>query len=174
MEVLIKYCKKEHNIFEGCDTIQLGTLDYYRRMDASFTIGDPKEATFQLTNAGNPLDLSVDQTERLTNGRWTGAGDPNRILFRAEKGSRVIKSIEFPNCYIFCTCKFHENYNKMEFAQKFVPSYDSSYMITDIPLFSRNLAKALLEQFMIKDLKGMVPSVRNQSHCAETHHCHWT
>ena len=27
---LIKYCKKEHNLLDGCNTIQLGTLDYYR------------------------------------------------------------------------------------------------------------------------------------------------
>jgi len=152
METLIKYCKKEHNIFKGCDTIRLGTLDYYREMDPSFNIADPGEATFQYTSAGNPLALSVDQMERLTDGRWTAAGDPNRPFMRAEKGGNIIKQKEFPNCYIFCTCRFHELYNKKKFAHKFNPNYDSSYMITNVSLFSRDLAQILFRQFMLEDL----------------------
>ncbi len=152
MEILIKYCKKEDNIFQGCDTIRLGTLNYYRDMDSSFTIADPGEATFQLTSAGNPLVLSVDQMERLTGGRWTAAGDPNRQFMRAEEGAKIIKSVEFPNCYIFCTCRFHGQYNKKEFAQKFNSDYDSSYMITNVPLFRAGLGQVLLTQFMLEDL----------------------
>lgn len=151
MEVLIKYCKKEHNIFQGCDTVQLGTLDYYREMDPDFNIADPKEATFQFTIAGNPLVLSIDQMGRLTDGRWTGVGDPNRQLMRAKEGAKIIKSVEFPNCYIFCTCRFHSQFNKKKFAQKFKSNYDSSYMITNSPLFTRNLAKILMSQLKLED-----------------------
>ena len=28
---LYKHCIKQHNILEGCNTIRLGTLDYYRK-----------------------------------------------------------------------------------------------------------------------------------------------
>ncbi len=152
MEILIKYCKKEHNIFQGCDTIRFGTFDYFRDKNSSFTVADPGEATFQLTSAGNPLVLSGDQTAILTDGRWTAAGNSNRPFMRAEEGAKIIKSTEFPNCYIFCTCRFHELYNKKEFAQKFDPNYDSSYMITNVPLFIRGLAQVLLTQFRLEDL----------------------
>ncbi len=50
MNILIKYCEEKYNIYSGCDTVQLGTLDYYREMDPSFIISDPKEGTLELTN----------------------------------------------------------------------------------------------------------------------------
>ena len=151
MEILIKYCQREHNICQGCDTLRLGTLDYYKKLDSTFT-GDPTEATFELTNAGNPLALSIDQTEKLTDGRWTGAGDSTRQLLKVEKGGKLIKSVKFPNCYIFCTCRFHQEYNKKEFAKKFDPNYDSSYMITNVPMFTRSLAEVLLKHVKLEDL----------------------
>ncbi|MCK4824660.1 hypothetical protein KA005_53405, partial [bacterium] len=70
MEILIKYCKEKYNIYSGCDTVQLGTLDYYREMNPSFIISDTEEASFELTNVGKPLTLSKEQTEKITEGKW--------------------------------------------------------------------------------------------------------
>lgn len=146
MEFLIKYCKKEHNIFAGCNTIKLGTLDYYREIDPTFTIADVNEASLEITNEGNPLTLSKKQTERLTNGRWLNAKGG------VEKGGNIIKKVKFPNCYIFCTSMPHKDLNKKSFAQSFHSDYDSSYLITNIPLFANCLATLLQNHFKLEDL----------------------
>ncbi len=65
MNFLIKYCRKEHNIFAECNTIRLGTLDYYREMDPAFTISDPNEASLEITNEGIPLTLSKEKKKKL-------------------------------------------------------------------------------------------------------------
>ncbi len=146
MNFLIKYCRKEHNIFAGCNTIQLGTLDHYREMDPAFTISDPKEASLEITNKGIPLTLSKEQTEKITDGRWLNAN------INIEKGGNILKEVKFQNCYIFCTSLFHQYFNKRKYAQTFNPSYDSSYLITNIPLFSRCLATLLQNEFKLEDL----------------------
>lgn len=39
----VKFCKEEHNIIKGCQTLHLGTLEYYRNLDPKFSIADSNE-----------------------------------------------------------------------------------------------------------------------------------
>ena len=110
MYILIKYCEEKYNIYSGCDTVHLGTLDYYREMDPSFTISDPEEASFELTNVGKPLTLSKEQTEKITEGKCINAP------LKVEEGGNIVKKLKFPNCYIFCASMLHNDFNKRAFA----------------------------------------------------------
>ena len=145
MDILIKYCEEKYNIYSGCGTVKLGTLDYYREMDPSF-ISDPEEASFEFTNVGKPLTLSKEQTEKITEGKWINAP------FKVEKDGNIVKKLKFPNCYIFCASMLHDNFNKRAFAKSFKSAYDSSYLITDISLFARSLASLLQNQFKLEDI----------------------
>lgn len=72
---LIKYCKQDHNLTKGCFTIQLGTLEYYRKLDPEFNkIADELEGCYFI--------------EEITN-RESGES------YRNCKAT-------VPNCYIFC------------------------------------------------------------------------
>ena len=46
--ILVKYCEEEFNIEKGCNTLQLGTFQYYREKDPSFSIADPEEGYVQI------------------------------------------------------------------------------------------------------------------------------
>ena len=47
---IVKYCKSEHNPLNGCSSIQLGTLKYYREMDPTFSIADDEEGLVSFGN----------------------------------------------------------------------------------------------------------------------------
>jgi hypothetical protein len=40
---VIKYCRPEHNIRDGCETIRIGSFKYYRNMERTSPIADPDE-----------------------------------------------------------------------------------------------------------------------------------
>lgn len=52
---LIKYCKKEFNPFNGCKNLQLGTAQYYREMDPSFSIADSQEGMISMHDDKNHI-----------------------------------------------------------------------------------------------------------------------
>ena len=72
---LIKFCKEEHNLTKGCLTIQLGTLEYYRKLDPEFNkIADELEGCYFI----------------------------EELIDRESGKSYKNCKATVPNCYIFC------------------------------------------------------------------------
>ncbi len=67
MDALIKYCKSEHNIRDNCNTIQLGTFDYYREMNPDFSIADPKEG-FIHYKVPEDINITAEQYNAIHGG----------------------------------------------------------------------------------------------------------
>lgn len=146
MDKLVKYCKPEHNIYEGCQSIQLGTLDYYRQMDPSFIISDSDEGKVSISSSGGRVSITPEQAERLTAGAVTGSS------IEIEENGRFLHTMEFPNSYIFCVSKAGDNYDQLSFAKDIDENYTSSYTITNISHFASLIADFLSGQIKIEDL----------------------
>ncbi len=58
---LVKYCNSDHNPLNGCRTLQLGTAEFYRNMDASRPIADAQEGhiTYLGVNYANGMGLGA-------------------------------------------------------------------------------------------------------------------
>jgi len=135
---LLKYCNEKYNIAKGCPTIQLGTLQYYRELDPSFTIADPNEGKYSF----------IIEDYDPVKGQETGTSQ--FVPIHARLGN-VIMMHTFPNCYIFClSADIGKNY--LEMGKTFSPEYNSYYKITDIDTFSIKLANILVENITLEHL----------------------
>jgi hypothetical protein len=135
----IKYCKKEHNIPLGCNTIQLGTLKYYREMDPRFSIADINEQTE--TTIINSFDSSI--ADQKTMNQFSSIKVDNKSRIIAENSVQVI---EFQNSYIFSmSINNKENIIYFDQARKIDINYDSYYKIRKIPLFVNRLENIIIQ-----------------------------
>jgi len=96
---LIKYCDEKYHP-NNCDTIQFGTLEFYRKSDNEF-IADPSEgkgSNYRFRNEEEDITFSKEEFEWLSNGGVKGSG------VNITKGSTLSLNLELkvPNCYIFC------------------------------------------------------------------------
>jgi len=148
---LIKFCNSAHNVVTGGPTIQLGTLEYYRTLDPSFSIRDPGEGTHQLSfREGMSATLTDELSERALGGAVRGGGAPLEMI--AKKGAFFRTQLH--NCYVFCVTWFSATgpLPSLGDARAFGPSYDSMYEIMERDRFKRVLADALTEVITIAHL----------------------
>jgi hypothetical protein len=135
--MLVKYCKPEHNPLQGCKTIRLGTLQYYREMDPSFSIADEHEGkesySINVVHGSNNYADGAAFLERC--GIISGLG-ANSAFTRCEV------DITFPNSYIWC-CKQVDGQWSPGYGQSLDKEYTSSYSIDTPKEFGLTLAKAL-------------------------------
>ncbi len=131
----IKYCKKEHNPLFGCDTLQLGTIAYYRNLDIDFyKIADPNEGKEHVSIKEFDPEKAIEDTKQLVN----------------IPGKLKNCTIEYvcPNCYIFCL-SLDPGKSRMEIAKRFDKNYESYYLIRDIRSFLNDLSTLIVNQFRL-------------------------
>ena len=124
---LIKYCDKKYHP-NNCESIQFGTLDYYRKSDNEF-IADPSEGkgfNYRFRNENEDIVFSKEEFEWISNGGVRGSG----VCINKGGTLNLNQNIEVPNCYIFC-CSIMKNptIEKIETQMKDL-GYDSWYEIT--------------------------------------------
>lgn len=68
MTRIIKYCESQYNVANTSNTLQLGTFDYYREKDPSFSIADAKEGYIHYLGPENPITIDATQL----NSSWVG------------------------------------------------------------------------------------------------------
>lgn len=173
---IVKYCKKQHNIKEGCPTLHLGTFDYYRNLDPNFSIADAEEGFINYFCKPTP-DLVIDS--KLYNNITGGAvqlidkdsPSPAKALgavqlnmkggefIGQEDGSTLIKpgeiesKVNYPNSYIFC-CSIVENIEEID-PSKISKDYDSFYKIPEknINEFGTKMCQLITQNLAIGDIK---------------------
>jgi hypothetical protein len=134
--MLVKFCKPEHNPLTGCNSIRFGTVEYYRKLDASFLIADPDEGvdTHTIDNPGGiPTDREtidfLNSTRFLT---------PDTYI----QGITLRRT--FPNCYVWC-CKNVVSEPGKDEGSQFDPAYSSFYKVPNPNTFSQYLAGLLIQ-----------------------------
>ena len=151
--MLIKYCRREHNIERGCRTIRLGTLRSYSRDDPSFLRFDQQEGQ---------LDVSKKPGVELSGAK---ASDFTGILVRGNTemtiagGACVTRQLRFPrNCFIYC---LSQSAPDIRLARGLDPDYDDWFAIPDKVRFISRLQKSLVEQLGFDDLE-LRPNVSSE------------
>jgi hypothetical protein len=93
---ILKHCESKHNPLNGCPTLQIGTLDYFRTVTDPF-IRDVKELDMaQVLDAGSGQTVSGDQI-------GLGRGGPIVVHGGIRFGGRAVRSRgELPNAFVFC------------------------------------------------------------------------
>jgi hypothetical protein len=138
MDRYVKFCKSRHNILLGCPNLQVGTLEYYRKME---------------TEKGLIAD-SNEQLERTIIPSYDSkiADKPAReqlVTIHADDTSRIImeqssQEVICPNCYVYCLTKIGEN-DGIPSGKEYDKDYDSYFIINDIKAFADELAKLIME-----------------------------
>jgi hypothetical protein len=138
MDRYVKFCKSRHNILLGCPNLQVGTLEYYRKMDSGKgLIADSNE---QLERT---IILSYDSTiaDKHASSRLVGihADDTSRINIE-----QSVHEMRYPNCYVYCLTKIGEN-DEITGGKEYDKDYDSYFIINNIKAFADELAKLIME-----------------------------
>ncbi len=173
---IIKYCKSEHNIASMCNSLQLGTFDYYREMDPTFSIADSKEGFIQYLGPESPITINAEQLNSVTGGVMqindeTTAGKPqhknpggthiemsgHEIIFdngvmRAKLDGKLDIKLFYPNAYLFCTSLLGDRTTPDPSAVS--EEYDSYYEIKtkSINDFIQHVRSTLMAQLTLDDL----------------------
>lgn len=148
---LVKFCRAEHNIVEGCPTIHLGTLDYYRSLEGKSPIGDAGEGRYQLSfEEGVKATITDELSERAFGGAIKGEGGP---LEMAAQSSESFLRIDVSNCYLFCASLWPDKRQPCSTdASAISPAYDSMYEIVDPQAFQQLLTTTIANQLAFSDL----------------------
>lgn len=149
--MLVKYCKRAHNILRGCNTIRLGTLRSYSADDPDFLRRDDQEGRFSLSKKPGVALKGRRATE------YTGLGSQN---IEIAPMARVVRNESFPNCFIYCLSQATPT---IALARTLDPCYDDWFEIIDQPRFISRLHLLLGEQINPPDLE--LPSGVSFSNC---------
>ena len=149
--MLVKYCRREHNMLRGCSTIRLGTLRSYCADDPDFLRRDSKEGHYRVSKEPGVALKGKKAAE------YAGLGWQS-IEFAS--GARAVRNENFPNCFIFC---LSQTAPSIDLARSLDPCYDDWYEITDKSLFIGRLGQLLVEQMRPDDLE--LPSSVSFSDC---------
>lgn len=141
---LVKWCDPKFNIRDGWPTIRIGSLNYYRLMEAGNPAADPDEGTHTVTH-GNLTESCLDSSAKEALEPYYGklfldAFQRNTNLIVSDNKFRTV----FKNHYIWCSSmdsgKFsgHRNCN--------------NYQINDVHAFFEEMALVLAQNIRISDI----------------------
>ena len=139
--MLVKYCKREHNIARGFRTIRLGTLRSYRDEDPNFLRGDDHEGRYSVSKQPG-VALKGREAAELVN----VVGGNAEIA----EGAKVVRHEHFPNCFIYC---LSEATPSLALAHSLDPDYDDWFEITDEARFTSRLCRLFEGQIRPTDLE---------------------
>ncbi|MDE0082165.1 MAG: hypothetical protein OXT72_05910 [Gammaproteobacteria bacterium] len=139
--MLVKYCKREHNILRRCRTIRLGTLMSYCADDPDFLRRDPEEGHFSVSK-----EPGIELTGKRA-AEYTGMGWDN---IEIASGAKVVRSESFPNCFIYC---LSQTTPSIALARMIDPCYNDWFGIVDKNGFISRLGELLIEQMRLTDLE---------------------
>lgn len=174
---LVKYCRSEYNIASGCKTLQLGTFDYYREADPTWSIADASEGFILYRGPTTPITVGASALNAISGGAihisdGTTAHEkpiraPGSVHFananssyvftpeglRATVGPELEVRLCYPNSYIFCVSCLSEG--EAPNPHGISAEYDSYYYLSrsaDITAFIGYVAKTLCDQLVVGDL----------------------
>lgn len=137
--ILVKFCKPEHNLLNGCQTIRFGSFQYYREMDPNFAgIADENEGreTILVNSAvGQGSQEAIETLEELT-----GIGAGNHYI----QFLNINFATTFRNCYIWC-CSRIPRARVGSQGLRFNEEYTSHYAIKDGKLLAKCLTQLLYD-----------------------------
>lgn len=177
MTRLIKFCKEEYNVANGCDTLQLGTFQFYRELDPSFSIADGEEGFIQYHGPEEQITINAEQLNSITGGAMhitdaSTAGQPSfqnpggthislsghTIIFedgvmRAHLDGEIDIKVFYPNAYMFCMSILEDD--DVPDPSSISNEYDSYYEIDPktIGKFIEGVGTALSSQLALGDIK---------------------
>ena len=138
MDRYVKFCKSRHNILLGCPTLQVGTLEYYRKMESEKgLIADSNEQGEKTIIPSYDSKIADKHArEQLV---AIHADDTSRITME-----QCIQEVMCPNCYVYCLTKIGEN-DEIPSGKEYDEDYGSYFIINDIKAFAYELAKLIME-----------------------------
>ena len=138
MDRYVKFCKSRHNVLLGCPSLQIGTLEYYRKMESGRGLiadsNEQREMTIIQSYDSKIADKHA--REQLVT---IYADDTSRITIE-----NSIQEVTHPNCYVYCLTKIGEN-DEITGGEEYDQDYDSHFVINDIKAFADELAKLIME-----------------------------
>lgn len=175
---LVKYCKSGHNIATGCKTLQLGTFDYYREADPTWSIADTSEGFILYRGPTTPITIGASALNAVSGGAIhitdsTTIHDqppvraPGSIYFKDANSNYVFTPeglkatigpdlevrLCYPNSYIFCVACLSDG--EAPNPPSVSAEYDSYYYLSksaNITTFISYVTKALCDQLVVGDL----------------------
>ncbi len=162
----IKYCKKEHSVNDGCNTILIGTLKSYVKNDSSFStelIYDNNEIKKSVCSSQD-IQLSSGELHKATGIKFDQSKDGDIFLditdsngqvsgltlgASSQKASFIDQSGEIPNCFIYCLANTNEV--NQDDGKKINKDYNSSFEIKNIHDFCYTTANLLLKNLTLED-----------------------
>lgn len=158
---LFKFCENRFNPLNGCNTIQLGSLEYYRSTDPDFAIADESEGI----DSTVLLDLNTSEASPAALREVRHFVNMPHVQFKGIRLQTVA-----PNCLIWC-CSRCASPDKSA-AKAIHKDYDSWYRIPDPDAFAEAVvsllgrcrpsqlfgerAKCILDRMSLRDLGGVV------------------
>lgn len=139
---LVKYCERRFNAAAESKTIKIGTLDYYRRLDPSFTIADATEGIYSIKVVRGDGDgvLTRDQVECVSGGTVSLTSE-----MRLNPDGEMNLTWQATNCFVFsATVLDDESQLSKAAARAISPEYDSWYAIQSPSQFSMHIGNAIL------------------------------
>lgn len=136
MNTIFKYCEEKFNITKGCNTLQLGTLEYYRDLDPSFSITDSNEGILGAEAINGPIVF--ERGEALGTGFGNGT-------YRGKLTFEKSLNISAPNVYIFSAT--------LNSVNEFWPEYNSFYIIKNLNDFCETIVYILRKAITLDDIK---------------------
>ena len=143
----VKFCRPEHNILNGCQTIRFGTLEYYRQLDPSSVLADSMEGR-------ETTDIRIADSQN--------ASPEVKEMFPLLKNRNVTiqnskAGIQSPNCWVWCCSiiqKDFPNDSLKEFGKKLNKNYTSFYAIPT----QHNLKSALCTYLINRSPVALFPA----------------
>lgn len=140
MQRVTKYCKLEHH-YLNCDTIRIGTFDYYRNIENDLIRDDSEGKTFthKFYNKDSEQYISKENASILG---IHGAG----ITISPGATVTLMQQYVFQNCYMFSTSNSRRG--KKRVARDL--GYQEWYSIRDTETFMRRLSAEILPYIRFK------------------------
>jgi hypothetical protein len=138
MDRYVKFCKRRHNILLGYSNLQVGTLEYYRKMDSGRgLIADSNEQLERtIIQSYDSTIADKDAREQLV---AIHADDTSKIVIE-----QSVHEVRCPNCYVYCLTRIGGD-DEITGGEEYDKDYDSYFIINDIQAFADELAKLIME-----------------------------
>lgn len=139
--MLVKFCNQKY-LPKNSGKIQIGTLDYYRKLDKKF-IADPLEGIIEeLLEPQISTELTNGDREKVFGDSLKMEGNYHFVMAPGSKASQV-KVI--PNMYVF-SCSFVEEGHRINPS---ILNYDSYYRINDADSFAKYISRILKDHVTV-------------------------